>query len=278
VEVLLIGLSIGFVFLMIVGVLGLIQPSLVKQQTRTKVFLTYIIPAFVIFIAIGIMAPKNTPANIDNQNIPLSERYGDPSANTPANIDNQNIPDSIDYKIIRDEESVLHIKRVVEVLLPERVDESTLKVLAEKIYKDGFERTFIGYRINGEDKDGAYWATTNYDPDLKITFIGLKKAAHNDLIKSELQVDGELIGKWLVNYGFEYKTAFYKKGDQVMIKTAFDDGSSEDVKLSSNEINGQVRYYDEGGKERGEYYIIASNGDLQFWSKNGNYYTAPKGF
>lgn len=254
-EVLLIGLSIGFVFLMIVGVLGLIKPSLVKQQTRTKVFLTYIIPAFVIFIAIGIMAPKNTSANIDNQNI----------------------PDSIDYKIIRDEESVLHIKRVVEVLLPERVDESTLKVLAEKIYKDGFERTFIGYRINGEDKDGAYWATTNYDPDLKITFIGLKKAAHNDLIKSELQVDGELIGKWLVNYGFEYKTAFYKKGDQVMIKTAFDDGSSEDVKLSSNEINGQVRYYDEGGKERGEYYIIASNGDLQFWSKNGNYYTASKG-
>lgn len=253
-EVLLIGLSIGFVLLMIVGVLGLIKPSLVKQQTRTKVFLTYIIPAFVIFIAIGIMAPKNTPANIDNQNI----------------------PDSIDYKIIRDE-SKRDIKRTVEVLLPERVDESTLKALAEKIYIDGFERTFIGYRIKGEDQDGVYWATTHYDPDLKITFVGSEKAAHNDLIKSELQVDGELIGKWLVNWGYEYKTAFYKKGDQLMMKTLFDDGSSEDVKLPSNEINGQIRYYDEGGKERGEYYIIAPNGDLQFWSKNGNYYTAPKG-
>ncbi|MDD2829639.1 MAG: hypothetical protein PHW18_08715 [Sulfuricurvum sp.] len=253
-EVLLIGLSIGFVLLMVVGVLGLIKPSLVKQQTRTKVFLTYIIPAFVIFIAIGIMAPKNTPANIDNQNI----------------------PDSIDYKIIEDE-SKRDIKRTVEVLLPERVDESTLKVLAEKIYKDGFERTFIGYRIKGEEH-GAYWATSNYDPDLEISFLGSEKAAHNDLKKTELQVDGELIGKWLVNWGYEYKATIYKKGNQVMMKTLFSDGSGGDVKLSSNEINGQIRYYDEGGKERGEYYIIASNGDLQFWSKNGNYYTAPKGF
>ncbi len=251
-EVVLIGLSIGFIFFMIASVLGLIKPSLVKQKTRTKVFFTYIIPFFVIFIAIGSMAPKNTPTNINNQNT----------------------PDSIDYKIIRDE-SKRDIKRTVEVLLPERVDESTLKVLAEKIYKNGFERTFIGYRIKGGEND-AYWATTNYNPNLEIRLIGSKKAVHNDLIKSEIQVDGELIGKWLVNWGYEYKTAFYKKGDQLMMKTLFSVGSSKDVKLSSNEINGQIRYYDEGGKEREEYYIIASNGDLQFWSKNGNYYTAPK--
>lgn len=253
VEVALIGLTIGFVLFLIASVLGLIKPSLVKQQTRTKAFLTYFIPAFVIFIAIGVMAPKNTFDKVDNQNI----------------------PDSIDYTIIKDEESALRIKRVVEVLLPERVDEFTLKALAEKIYKDGFERTFIGYRIKGEEH-GTYWATTNYDPNLEILFLGSEKEAYNNLKKSELQVDGELIGKWLVNWGYEYKATIYMKGNQVMMKTLFTDGSGGDVKLSSNEINGQVRYYDEGGKERGEYYIIASNGDLQFWSKNGNYYTAPK--
>lgn len=252
VEVVLIGLTIGFVLFLIASVVGLIKPSLVKQQTRTKVFLTYLIPTFVIFIAIGVMAPKNTPDNINNQNI----------------------SDSIDYKIVSDE-SKRDIKRTVEVLLPERVDESALKALAEKIYKDGFERTFIGYRIKGEEH-GAYWATSNYDPNLEILFLGSEKAAHNDLKKSEIQVDGELIGKWLVNWGYEYKAAIYMKGNQVMMKTLFSDGSSGDVKLLSNEISGQVRYYDEGGKERGEYYIIASNGALQFWSKNGNYYTAPK--
>lgn len=240
-ELILIGLTVGLFLFLFLGVLGLIKPSLVKQETRSQAFLINIIPAFVIFVVIGVLAPDDHLAGID-------------------------------YQITMDE-AKKNIKRTVEVVLPERVDEPTLKALAETIYKAGFERTFIGYRLKGEE-DGAYWATTNYNPNLKISFLGSDKEAHNSLISSELQVDGEFIGKWLVNWGYEYKAAIYKKGDQVMMKTLFSDGSGQVAELSINEINGQIRYYDEGGEERGEYYIVASNGDLQFWSENGNYYSA----
>lgn len=241
-EAILVGLTVGLFLFLIVGVLGLIKPSLVKQKTRSKAFLVNIIPAFVVFVVIGVLAPDNPPAGID-------------------------------YEITMDE-AKRDIKRTVEVVLPERVDETTLKALAETIHKAGFERTFIGYRLKGEE-DGVYWATTNYNPNLKISILGSEKAAHNSLKSSELQVDGELIGKWLVNWGYEYKAAIYKKDDQVMMKTLFSDGSGQDAELSTHEINGQIRYYDDGGKERGEYYIVSSNGDLQFWSENGNYYSAP---
>lgn len=241
-EAILIGLTVGLFLFSFVGVLGLIKPSLVKQKTRSKAFVVNIIPAFVIFVLIGVLAPDNSPAGID-------------------------------YKITMDE-TMKDIKRTVEVVLPERVDEPTLKALAETIHKAGFKRTFIGYRLKGEE-DGVYWATTNYNPNLKVSILGSEKASHNSLKSSELQVDGEFIGKWLINWGYEYKAAIYKKDDQMMMKTLFSDGSGQDVELSTNEFNGQIRYYDDVGKERGEYYIVASNGDLQFWSENGNYYSAP---
>lgn len=188
---------------------------------------------------------------------------------TEASVNSVNI----NYKIIKDE-TMGSIKRSVEVLLPSRVDETTLKVLANSIYKDGFERTFISYRLEGEEKSG-YWARINYDPELKILFIGAKKEAYEKLKSSEIKVSGEVSGEWLVNWGYEYKAVIYKTESQLMMRTLFIDGSSGDVQLFSHEINGQTQYYGENGKEYGEYYMINSNGDLQFWDEDGHYYTAP---
>lgn len=241
-DLVLIGLTIGLFLFVVVGVVGLIKPGLVKQKTRGKAFLANIIPAFVIFIVIGIFSP-------------------DPSV-------------GIDYKVTKDEAKG-DVKRTVEIVLPERVDEATLKALAKAVHEDGFERTFIGYRLEGQE-GGFYWATTNFNPDLEISFLGSEKQAHDKLKSSEIQVEGKIVGKWLVDWGYEYKAAIYQDGNKVMMKTLFSDGSGQDSELAINQINGKTRYYDDGGKERGEYYVIATNGDLQFWSENGNYYTAPK--
>ena len=181
---------------------------------------------------------------------------------------------SAEYSITKDE-SMQNIKRSVEVLLPNRIDESELERLAQDIYKTGFERTFIGYRIKG-DEGGVYWATTHYNPDLKVAILGSTSDEHETVISSDLNVDGDLVGYWLVNWGYEYKAAIYERQGSTYMATNFSDGSGSTTELYVQNEHGEVRYYDESGKERGEYYQIGSDGSLQFWSSNGNYYTAPK--
>ena len=45
--------------------------------------------------------------------------------------------------------------------------------------------------------------------------------------------------------------------------------------MEASVLDGKVKLQYEGGK-KGEYYLINSDGNLEFWSENGNYYTAPK--
>lgn len=147
--------------------------------------------------------------------------------------------------------------------------------MANEIHKKDFKNTFIGYRVKGEEH-GAYWATTNYEPDLKVFIYGSTKQSHEALKALDVNIEDELVGAWLVNWGYEYKSFIYKNEGKVVIRTLFSDGSGQVTELFVNTVNGQIRYYEEDGELRGEYYTVSNNGELQFWSENGNYYTAPK--
>lgn len=64
------------------------------------------------------------------------------------------------------------IKRTVEVSLSRKATEQELSAIAESIFKarsKDTELTFIGYRIG--DTTGGYWATTHYNPDLKVEIL-----------------------------------------------------------------------------------------------------------
>lgn len=179
----------------------------------------------------------------------------------------------IDYKITKDSE-ISSIKRTVEIILPERVDEKELAKIANDIYEDGFKRTFIGYRVKG-NTEGAYWATTNYNPELKVNIIGLNKESYKKLISSESNIEGSIIGSWYISDGpIEYKLHIYSKNGKHNIKTIFSDGSETSEGLETLEKNGRKRYFTSNGKDIGEYYIIRKDGDLELWGSSGNYYTA----
>lgn len=243
-NVVLIVLTICFLAAIVIAVLGLISPRLTKSASRGKAFLKGLIPAFLILAAIGVLAPEPPSNDTD-----------------------------IAYKVTKDH-SKRNIKRAVDVLLPERIDKSTLKALAQKLYREGYKRTFIGYRLQ-EDPDGPYWATTNYNPDLEVNILGTSKRENNKLISKPLTADGKMLGKWVVNWGYKYKAVILESDDGIFIKTLFSDGSGNTEKLAKSTVGNTIRYYEGGGKERGEYYTISPNGDLQFWGQNGNYYTAP---
>ena len=84
----------------------------------------------------------------------------------------------IDFDVAKDT-SDRH-KRSVEVMLPNRIDETQLESIAQYLYEDRPGNTFIGYYIDG-DSDYGYWATTNYDPDLNIRVIGTASELGTDM-------------------------------------------------------------------------------------------------
>ncbi len=184
-------------------------------------------------------------------------------------------PNLPEYRITKDITEGSN-KRSVEVELRERTDEATLRLLANEIYsssKVNVNRTFIGYRIAGPNQSETYWASTHYTPKLTVVIYG---ANDSDFAKMQetTEIDEEVIGTWLVSRGIEYKITAYEKDGMMYLKQEFDDDStSEDVYERSTSEKG-TRLQNESGKEFKEYFIINAKGELEFWSENGNYYTA----
>lgn len=168
-----------------------------------------------------------------------------------------------------------NIKRTVEVELPKRLDETELARLAEHIKglsDKEVERTFIGYRITGNDPKQAYWATTHYNPNLEVKIMG-ESATNYEKMKGQELPEGDVIGSWMVNRGMEYRMTAYNKDGQTYLQSAYGDGTSTDdlYVLTESDKGTKLEEEDNGF---GEYFIINSEGELEFWSDNGNYYTA----
>lgn len=182
------------------------------------------------------------------------------------------------YEIIKDDK-IKGVKRSVEIVLTERVSEKELEKIAKEIYKSGFKNTFIGYRITGDDPTNAYWATTHFQPDLKVKIIGSTLEQHQALsdYKKPTPTEGEeIIGTWRANWGFEYKMIFKIKDGVKTVESIYSDGSKGEDKLLTETIEGKQRYYTESSKGHDEFFLINESGDLEFWSPNGNFYTAKK--
>lgn len=182
------------------------------------------------------------------------------------------------YEIVEDDVK-RNVKRTVEVVISERMDEESLIALAEKIYalsNAKVERTFILYRLaNGSD--GTAWATTHYEPDLKVRIVGAT-ASDYERMKNTNVSEGELLGSWMASRGMDSKITAYKKDGQVYIRELYNIGPlhKEDPVYESTELDEGIKLQSENDKDHNEYYIINKKGDLEFWSDNGNYYTAQK--
>jgi hypothetical protein len=178
------------------------------------------------------------------------------------------------YKIVK-EETLSVVKREVDVLLEGRVSKEVLAALARKIRSstDVYERTFIGYRIKGENS-AVYWATTHYNPDLKIVINGGTKEEVQKMQATSLNEEGTIVGHWVVTNGYNCKMTVSILSGKYFIKTVFADGSSQKDEYKLTKENSKLRL--EKPNEFGEYFLIDLNGNLEFWDKDGKFYTATK--
>jgi hypothetical protein len=183
---------------------------------------------------------------------------------------------SSNYKVIEDSRTG-NIKRSVEIVLEEKLEEDDLRKIAEKIKRsDGrdYERTFIGYHIK-QKSDSGYWATTHYNPNLQVLILGLTKAAESSLSKLEpSSSDKKVVGTWLDDSIIESKIAiYYSKDGKLIFENIYSDGSTTIEMVESKDPRGK-KLEAARGNSFGEYYIINASNQLEFWGKNGNFYTA----
>lgn len=178
----------------------------------------------------------------------------------------------IEFTVTKDDSD--QYRRNVEVLLAERVSEEQLESLASHLYEDRPGNTFIGYYIEGEG-DYAYWATTHYNPDLNVLILGSNNEQERLLGDTANNTEGDVIGRWRVSRGYNSVITIIENNGEKRLIQRFQDGSEMDNPIQEQNVDSQTRLTDGIGESNGEYYIIGEDGRLQFWSNNGNYYTAP---
>lgn len=170
-------------------------------------------------------------------------------------------------------------KRSVEIELKERITEDELRWIAAQVMASGTtktERTLIGYRLASANPT-AYWATTHYDPDLKVSIQGFSKDAFEKLSAATLPAkysDG-LVGVWLYE-SMQWIDVITKKGSKLFLAILNTDGDEvvyDD--LITKKVDG-VTQYRQKNSEHDEYFVLGPKGELVFWgSGDSPFYWAP---
>lgn len=170
------------------------------------------------------------------------------------------------------------IKRTVEVALTARISETELTVIANAIKaaaSQETERTFIGYRVDGKTT-GTYWATTHYDPALKVTIQGMPLEDYKTLQAFDVdKVYPHAVGAWLRDDGFHYLMIAYEKGGKHFIDSVFASGEKNTEEMLAKRLPDGGLRLEEPDNGFGEYYVVDTSGNLQGWSENGQYMTLP---
>jgi len=171
------------------------------------------------------------------------------------------------YFTIISDTDYLHYKRSVNVMLKRRVSEATLLKIAQKIKameRKKYERTFIMY-FHPEMPNGTAWATTHYDPTLKVQILGATEEQKNELIKAAKAkcANRNVIGLWFAECQYMSQSiVMFKDGFKFLIDVTYKDGSGGIIELKRKKTSNGYIYYDAIDDEYFEYFVINREGDL----------------
>lgn len=185
-------------------------------------------------------------------------------------------PPPLTYKVVEDE-SKRKIWRRVTVELEDRTDQATLEKLADYLHEEfaqGYERIVLNYRIRGGEEGGGFWAQSDFEPKPHSVIYGVDKDQYERILKSG-NPSGDIIGVWMSGWGSDHKIAIYGRGGKTYFQRTYDVGSSNTIEVILTKAPRGIQVQDAEGSDFGEFMLINAAGELECWSENGNYYTAP---
>ena len=242
-----------------------------------KTFIT-IIP---ITIAISIAAcnsPKKDSQEIQEaaktENIINStEKAFTEKGKATYDVNGETLSAKTEYQIIK-AENFQDIKFTYEIRLSNsKLSEREIERLALELKSQldrSYERIFITYYLPNEKIGAGAWATSHFDPNLKINILGITASDIEKLLESSKENNSEeIIGKWIAGgHGSTYFLILFKK-DGKLFKAMRDDDENIEEEMIIKKVVGQERYIEKENNQFGEYYYINSKGELEVYDEQG---------
>ena len=183
-----------------------------------------------------------------------------------------NLPDGIEYSVINEEQNNNLKKTSINIRLNKKVDEATLKMIAEELKskREEFEKLWISYYLPEMKVGSGAWATSHYTPTLTIQILGSTEKEDEVTAQTD-DINGEVTGKWRSeNSLMGAALIMYKEKDgKIYMQTTFKDGSQTTEELKETKLQGLKRFDYENS--RGEYYLIEKNRNLGMYDSDGKY-------
>lgn len=176
------------------------------------------------------------------------------------------------YTVI-EKSNLRSIKGRIDIRLGEKVTKDFLNKLALKL-RDAeprkYDRLFITYYLPGMIPGSGAWATSHFNPNLKVKILGTTIAEEKALTGAPQNASGEIIGEWLDESPYMgAKYTFLMKNGKVIMTRRFKDGSGSEKEMLQKEQSGKLRFEEKGGNDFGEYYLIERNGNLGAYDNAG---------
>lgn len=168
------------------------------------------------------------------------------------------LPENFEHSILNEEND--QNRNRVTILINKSLNDGQLATLSEEIYKMYPEAPhFYMFYVLQEDLNARVWATTHYEPEMTIQYIGFstKQDSAAVAIANEMK---NVIGRWKGE--FHYYVYFEKEG-KPFLRFIYNDGQVEDKPLViTTHKKGKKLTYKNNFKE----YIIISDGILEQYS------------
>jgi len=173
-----------------------------------------------------------------------------------------------EYTVINQEVLLGH-KRTLDIRLDKGVSEDVLRSIALELRASdpkGYKRTFICYYLPGMQVDAGAWATTHFNPDLKVQVLGRTagKLAGSPETQRSNDLPTGVIGRWLDTRPFMGGIALFRENEKLILETSFIDGSKHRKNVVEKPSPTGRRFdpvIDTSGT--GDHYILDASGSLQ---------------
>ena len=179
-------------------------------------------------------------------------------------------PYLMDYIIIK-EKKFKTAKATIYIRLNQELDKNKIINIANEIRNNGrqnFRRIFIFYLLPGMKFGEGAWATSHFNPKLKVDILGWEKGEKEKIAKSIQSLNGKVIGNWIGNaiVGGIY-TIIQKEGNFIL-NVKYKDGSESSKNLIEKRIKGKRCFFKHNNRY-GEYFVLNNNGMLGIYDNEG---------
>jgi hypothetical protein len=128
---------------------------------------------------------------------------------------------------------------------------------------------FITYYLPGMTPGLGAWATTNFNPSLNVSILGITIEEEKALREGVKTPSGEIIGEWLDESPYAgAKYTLIKTNEEIIMVQKFTDGSYLEIEMVQKNQSGLLQF--ERKKTRfKDYYLIERNGSLGLYDDLG---------